>query len=593
MGRNLMVDSVPSPDDYPRNPLVTRLKKQLSCLCEMGIVLESTMSLDEILTQMVKQADRVMEAERSTLFLIDCDGNLVSRVIEATEVSEIRLEPGRGIAGWVARSGHPLCVTDVKQDERFDPSWDEKSGFNTRCLLCHPITNHHGKVIGVIEVFNKLEGAVFDESDLELLKLIAGQLALVIENSSLMVDLVEKNIALADAQQDLMRSNRELDLLLDLEQQVTHSEDLDSLTVSILKRVIDITHAELGILYRPDETGAQMQIVVDEMPKHRVIRVEHGTGITGWVATKGQELNLSAPTSDPRFTGHLKTRIGFTPENLAAVPLVSQEDGPPHGALLVANKKIGDGFEETDMTLLRLVASRLSQAIEDLSGRQERERDSRLATIGRLLAAVLHDLRSPISVISGYAELLASRAEGPESEDYLGRVNKALDRITAMTEEIIAFSRGERQILIGTVLLDEVMSDLVEEIRPYLKNNNIDLITHIHLSGAVRLDRGKILRVFHNIVRNAVEAMENGGTLTIEVDKSGQEMVFSFIDTGSGIPENIQGSLFQSFVTSGKGQGTGLGLSVAREIVEAHQGEIVFTTISGKGTTFSISIPYN
>ncbi len=549
------------------------------------------MSLDEVLMRIVEHTDRLMEAERSTLFTVTERGSLVSRIIESGEIAEIRLEPGQGIAGWVARTGRPLNVPEVRRDERFDQSWDDGSGFVTRCVICHPIRNQSGEVIGVIEVLNKRNGSVFDDADMELLKLIASQLALIIENSSLMINLVDKNLALVEAKRSLERSNRELDLLLDLERRVARSEDLDALSVSILKRVIDICHAQVGLLYRPDETGAEMRIVYDDSETHRVLRVSHGTGIAGWVAVKGQEANLTSPSSDPRFTENLKARIGVTPENVAAVPLLSQDDGPPYGALLVANKKIGDAFDDADMKLLRLISSRLSQAIEDLSTREVRERERRLATVGRLLAGVLHDLKSPISVVSGYAELLADKTDGEEGKEYLEHINNALDRITTMTEEIIAFSRGERHLLIGSVLVKDLMDTLLREVGPLLATRDISLVSYPRITGAAQIDAEKMLRAFHNIVRNAVEAMARGGKLTIEVDQLGDEVIFSFTDTGAGIPEEIQGSLFQSFVTLGKDQGTGLGLSVAREIVQAHSGTISYTTLPGKGTTFLVSIP--
>jgi two-component system, NtrC family, sensor kinase len=85
--------------------------------------------------------------------------------------------------------------------------------------------------------------------------------------------------------------------------------------------------------------------------------------------------------------------------------------------------------------------------------------------------------------------------------------------------------------------------------------------------------------------------MDRGGKLTIEADELDDHLHFSFTDTGRGIPEEIQGSIFRSFITLGKRQGTGLGLAVAREVVEAHGGAINFTTVQGGGTTFLVSLP--
>ncbi len=568
------------------------MERQLHCLRQIGLVLESTMGLDDVLSQTIAQITPLMEAERSTLYVADSRGVFVSRVIEGDEVSEIQLELGQGIAGWVARTGKPLNIPDAYQDHRFDPSWDKKSGFVTRCVICHPIQSHPEKnIIGVVEVLNKRDGASFDDADMELLGLLAGRLALIIENSRLMVDLVEKNKALVDAKSALLRRNQELDLLLDLERRISQSEDMGALSVSILKRVIDISHAQVGLLYLTDDTGAEMRVATAGVPGHRVFRVGLGLGFTGWVAAKGQEINLDAPTTDPRYSERMSERIGVTPKTVAAVPLLARHNARSHGAMLVANRNTGTAFDETDMSLLRLVAARFSQAIEEFSNREERERERRLATIGRLLTGVLHDLKTPMSVISGYADLLAADARSKEGETYLAHIEKALDRITTMTREIIAFSRGERRILKSSVLIEDVMTDFFQCIRPILDANNIGLIPHIRLSGAVRVDKDKLIRAFQNIVQNAVDAMQQGGSLTIEADQLGNELVFGFTDTGTGIPDEVQGTLFMSFVTLGKEHGSGLGLAVAREIVEGHGGSITFATAEGKGATFLVSIP--
>lgn len=570
-----------------------RLEKQILALKEIGLVLESTMSLEEVLTLAVERTTHLMGAQRSTLFLMDEAKELVSRVIDGEGVAEIRLPVGRGIAGWVARHGRALMVPDAYRDERFDASWDSASGFRTKCVLCHPIRGHNGRVIGVVEVMNKEGGGVFDEADQVLLGLLSGQLAMTIENSRLMLDLVSKNRALIETKQGLERRNQELDLLLDLERLVARSEDLDTLAVSIIKRTLKLTHGTVGMLYRVDDTGAEARVVFENSDEAQVMRVEPGLGLAGWVAVKGRDLNLSSPELDPRFSEHIEARIGVRLINTAAVPLVSSKDGPPQGALLVGNRSFGNVFDESDMAWMRLVANRLGAAVEHLADRERRERERRLATVGRLLAGVLHDLKSPISVASGYAELLAERAGGEEAAEDLAQIKKALGRVTTMAADIVAFARGERRILASRVLVGDLMSEFERQVAPLINAAGVRMAVKLRTTGSVRVDIEKLLRVFYNIVRNAVEAMEHqGGTkLLVEVDQLGGETLFSFTDDGPGVPEKIQGELFDSFVTAGKNQGTGLGLAVAKEIVEAHGGQIEFETVEGQGTTFLVRIP--
>ncbi|MBN2718543.1 MAG: HAMP domain-containing histidine kinase, partial [Deltaproteobacteria bacterium] len=171
------------------------------------------------------------------------------------------------------------------------------------------------------------------------------------------------------------------------------------------------------------------------------------------------------------------------------------------------------------------------------------------------------------------------------------RIRVALERIKNMTSDIIAFTRGDKGLLITSCNLTDFLETFVQEAGNTLKSHNVEFKVQQRTSGTVKLDEEKMLRAFHNIVNNAADAMPAGGLLTFECDRVDDRIIFSFTDTGSGIPEKIQGTVFNSFVTHGKSSGTGLGLAVAREIVNGHGGDISFTTSPGVGTTFIISIP--
>jgi signal transduction histidine kinase len=531
-----------------------------------------------------------MGAERATLYLVE-ENQLISRVLDGTEVSEIRLNLGQGIAGWVAQTVTPVLVPDAYQDERFDKKWDQRTGFRTRCVLCHPLVGRSGQCIGVVQVINRVDGGVFGDQDLELAGLLSTQLAMTIENSRLMLDLVDKNDALTEAKAQLELRNRELDLLLEIEQRVASADSLDNMLSSILGLSIDLTQASSGMLYRKDETGAEARVTVDcEEKGTRIVRIEPGTGLVGWVAERGEELLLADPQSDPRFGVAVESHVGVPLSCIAAVPLLSPFDGSPLGALAVANHPNG-AFGEDDLALLRRIAARLSRAMVMMRSRAQRDRERRLATVGRLLAGVLHDLKSPISVIAGYAELLAEKCPDEENADYLAHIHKNLGRITTMAEDIVAFTRGERRILTSSVSVRELMDSFASGLKPLLTATNTALDIEVHTQGQIRVDTEKMLRAFHNIARNAVEAMRPGGKLSVAVNGQGQDVFFSFTDMGLGIPEQIQGAIFESFVTLGKKNGTGLGLAVAREVVEAHGGSISFKTKRGHGTTFTIRLP--
>jgi signal transduction histidine kinase len=178
-------------------------------------------------------------------------------------------------------------------------------------------------------------------------------------------------------------------------------------------------------------------------------------------------------------------------------------------------------------------------------------------------------------------------------EDYAEQVLKQFDHIGAMQREVLEFARGEKSVLIRKVYIQKFFEDVRMQLEKDLKSRDIDLVVDLKDKGTARFDEGKILRVVHNLTRNAAEAIgDRGGKFTITVSKKKPEgtLVVTFADNGPGIPKDIEGRLFQSFATSGKKGGTGLGLAIVKKIAEEHGGSIEVQS-SKAGATFVLTLP--
>jgi signal transduction histidine kinase len=185
-------------------------------------------------------------------------------------------------------------------------------------------------------------------------------------------------------------------------------------------------------------------------------------------------------------------------------------------------------------------------------------------------------------------------AESKEQRDeYAEHVLRQFDHIGAMQREVLEFARGEKSILIRKVYLKPFFEDVQQQLEREMKSRDVELVVDIRDKGTARFDEGKMLRVVHNLARNAAEAMaDRGGKFTIVVkkDKKTKELVVTFADTGPGIPRELEHRLFQSFATSGKKGGTGLGLAIVKKIAEEHGGSIRVHS-SREGAVFELRIP--
>jgi HD-GYP domain-containing protein (c-di-GMP phosphodiesterase class II) len=157
-------------------------------LLEVGLDLQSERNFDHLLKKILERLTEVMEAERSSLFLIDEDRQeLWSKIAQQSE--EIRFPMGVGIAGEVAQSGKTLNIPDVYKDPRFNPDFDRRSGFHTRSLLTSPLRTGGSGIIGVVQVLNKINKESFSSDDEELLEAIASIAAVAIETNQLFQEL--------------------------------------------------------------------------------------------------------------------------------------------------------------------------------------------------------------------------------------------------------------------------------------------------------------------------------------------------------------------------------------------------------------------
>jgi GAF domain-containing protein len=579
----------PAPAEAPADPH-RRAAARAEALAEVGIALSSILDVDALLREVMDRAQELLEAERSTLFIVDRErGELWSKVLRGQKPHEIRLPLGTGLAGWVARTGRPVVVGDAYEDPRFDPSVDRRSGFRTRSLVAVPIRGRDERVLGVIEVLNRRSGA-FGHDEERLLSAFASQAGVAIENARLFAEAGERNAALASAREDLQRKVGELDLLLGLERLFTDAATLDEALDALLERTAGLLGAKASaILLRDGDSGVlQFRGARGGRPDVvRSVRLPIGRGIAGAVVGTGIPIVANEIERERTFDPSLAEQVGYAIRSAICVPLV--HDGEVHGALELLNKP--GGFEPRDLDVLLLVSELAAHHVAVAGDRERRAREQRLVTIGQLLSGVMHDLKTPLSIISGYAQLMAMETDPVERQKNCRVLLDQFANIDAMTREVLDFAKGKVELLKRKVLVNVFVTGLTEYLKKDLEDRGISLLVRARYTGAWRFDEVKVRRAVVNVARNAAQAMGKGGRFTLHVAKVGARLVFRMSDTGPGIPAEIRDRLFESFATHGKEDGTGLGLAIVKRIAEEHGGTISFRTVAGKGTTFSLALP--
>ncbi|MFW6198070.1 MAG: GAF domain-containing protein, partial [Myxococcota bacterium] len=420
------------------NDALEREHRKLLALQDVGAALGSTLDLEELLALVLARVSEVVDADRSTLYLLDEEtGELWSTMGEGDREHEIRVPVGSGLAGWVAQTGQPLRVRDAYQDVRFDAEWDRRIGYRTRSTVCAPMKNQHGRTIGVIQALNKRSGE-FTAEDEALLSALATQAAVSVENSKLFLSVVGKNIELLETKEQLERKVAELDVLFEIAQVSASATRLDDLLEGVIARAMRAIDAEAASILLSDENTGELRFraaVGGESEAVKRLRVRPGQGICGWVAFEGRPQIVNRVDDDPRHSRDISDRVGYHPRSVLCVPLRWDEGV---GALELLNKSQGRAeFTQDDLKLATVIAGHVSTAIRLARSREEQERRERLSTIGQFLSGVLHDFKTPLTVISGYVQELVEEGD-PEERKRLGQtVLRQVNFINTMAGETL------------------------------------------------------------------------------------------------------------------------------------------------------------
>jgi len=218
---------------------------------------------------------------------------------------------------------------------------------------------------------------------------------------------------------------------------------------------------------------------------------------------------------------------------------------------------------------------------------------ARLAALGKLSAGIAHEINNPLSIISGYTQILLMDkiSDSPEIKETLETIERQIDRASSISDQLLQFSKKIKPEFRKSDV-NEVVKNTLSLLKQQLVQDKTKIVQQLSSKPTfIYADSSQLQQVFLNLIVNASHAMPNGGTLTINTVVNDDNLEINFTDTGCGIPRENLSKLFEPFFTT-KESGTGLGLSIAYGIVKAHKGDIKVKSKEGKGATFTIILPY-
>jgi signal transduction histidine kinase len=571
---------------------------QLATLNEVAQSLGSTLELVPLFNQILRSAVDLLNCEAGSLLLVDeSTGEYVFEAAVgpvADNIIRTRLPSGTGLVGKAINSREAVIANDVRRDKEWSVKTDDNTGFKTNDLLVVPMI-YRDEVTGVIEVLNRRDGQPFTSDDQELLSAFTGQAAVALENARLFTLTDQTLTERVEELSVLQRIDRELNISLDIERALRVTLDW-----AMLK-----TRADAGLI----------GILKDE--KIRVMASR------GYNADLNHETPEVLPISMPSIQKALETGqplfIDLNEENInqrqAILPGAQQQivvtlrrEAQVIGLVLLECLSVS-ATEDENFGFLSRLSDHASVAITNASLYTEVQEANQAKS--DFVSFVSHELKTPMTSIRGFSDLLASGVVGPINENqanFLNTIRSNVDRMATLVSDLTDISRieaGRLHLDFGAIPFDEVVDEVVRSTRTQILEKKQTLIVNTpqdlpNMWG----DRVRIIQILTNLVSNAYKYTQVEGLIQINAqlaenewtEGSPQVIHVSVIDNGFGISPENQEKIFQKFFRSDDQKvrdtpGTGLGLNITKQLVEFQGGAIWFESDFRKGTTFHFTVP--
>ncbi|RLC82206.1 MAG: hypothetical protein DRI81_00450 [Chloroflexi bacterium] len=560
--------------------------EELTVLHEVALAAASTLALEEIANRAAAAVKQRLGCEHLHLLLLNEERGVLECIGRGAG-AEDGLRVGQGLAGWAVEHIAALRVGDVSQDQRYTGKIPD-----VRSALVVPLTVG-GRTIGVIDAASSRRDA-FSAGDEHLMTTVARQLAIAIDNARLYQE-TERRLAEVSA---LYQLARQMNTSLEIQ------DVLDSIVQS-LKQAIGCRGCSIALL---DTVSNVLEIraaagIKDKWKRDFKLRL--GEGIAGRVALEGQ------PAYVPNVL-EVKGFVFFDPSvrSILIVPLSVQD--VVIGTLSVNSDQI-EAFSAADERLLTIAASQAAIAIEnarlytrlDQRARNLAEAYAELQEADRLkdemVQNISHELRTPLTFVKGYVELLLTGEAGSLSDkqaEYLNIVIDKTNAITRLVSDIILLQQAGRAAgKMSSISLVDLARRALRGCAAAAKSAGLTLSPNFPDDlPLVMGDEGRLFQVLDHLLNNAIKFSPKGGQISLVIEDADPMLQVSVSDQGIGIPKDQQGRIFERFYqvdgsTQRRFGGAGLGLAIAKRIVESHNGQIWVESELGEGSTFCFTVP--
>jgi len=610
------------------------LEERLSALNIYGRSLNKAKSMQESYTLTLKAMERTLGFEYASILMVERKMlRLVSHLGYSKQFSlNLPLDGEKGVTVKATRTRKPVFVSDVKREKAYVLG---RSDMLSELAVPIKIGN---KVLGVLNVESE-RLAAFDEEDKKLLEILASHAAIAITNLR--------------RRDQLRKLSNKMKYLMKSTTKIMHVEEMNRRLKEIAKAIRKFGWRRVVISLRDENLGGTDLVTAGLTKEEIKLLLERKASGHVWrerLGPKFERFKMNEfyylPWSDPWIREYVhrvppeasledattyagvpsrlppEEMVDWHPQDMIYAPLRTPEgrivgilsmDDPLDGrmptreslvplglflhqaAMVIENAQLIESLKKARKQL-EAYAEQLEQKVKERTRELKKSQEQllevqRLAVIGETAGMVGHDLRNPLTSIVGAAyylkKRLGSKIDGKVKE-MLELIEKNIVYSNKIINDLLDYS-GEIKLDLTEVKPKSIIREALSLVEI---PKNVQVIDLTENKQKIKVDLGRMKRAFVNIIKNAVEAMSKGGTLTIKTKKLDGTLEFVFSDTGVGMSKKTLEKLWTPLFTT-KAKGMGFGLAICKRTLEAHEGSISVKSARGKGTTFTITVQLN
>jgi signal transduction histidine kinase len=404
----------------------------------------------------------------------------------------------------------------------------------------------------------------------------------------------------------LRRTADRLQRILEISQILTSTYDLDELLQMILDAATELTKTETASILLLDDGATELRFAASTgsyRDKLMMLRVPVEGSLAGTILRSGEPMVFENVQQDPRHFGGVDKQIAFESRSMLGVPLLMRNRSV--GVLEAWNKVDSSPFSEEDGQVLMTLAAQAAVAIENArlvtALQKAYEQLNRVDQIkSNFIAVASHELRTPLGVIMGYAAMLKEDAENPETAEHLDKVLGSALRLRDLIDDMVNVQHveeGKAKLVLTEFALQDVVQHVVGAVGELYSVKEQEVLVNLPAQPlSLTADREKITLVINNLLTNAIKFTDARGRIMLTAERKNGDVQVHVADTGVGIPAREVEHIFDRFyqvephLTRAHG-GLGLGLAIAKGMVELHGGKIWVESVEGLGSRFSFSVP--